>query len=123
VRRGYEFNYKPLATQVEPHEGDLPPAHSFVEIGQQNVVLTAMKKSEDRPQLLFRFYEWAGKEGEVELTVPPGAKSATMTNLMEQAEGSPLQVERNRLRVPVHPFEIVSVAVDYPAGGTRAAAP
>jgi alpha-mannosidase len=123
VRHGYEFNYKLLAIQVEPHEGDLPPAHSFVEIGQQNVVLTAMKKSEDRPQLLFRFYEWAGKEGEVELTVPPGAKSATMTNLMEQAEDSPLPVERNRLRVPVHPFEIVSVAVDYPAGGTRAAAP
>jgi alpha-mannosidase len=123
VRHGYEFNYKLLAIQVEPHEGDLPPAHSFVEIGQQNVVLTAMKKSEDRPQLLFRFYEWAGKEGEVELTVPPGAKSATMTNLMEQAEDSPLPVERNRLRVPVHPFEIVSVAVDYPAGGTQAAAP
>ena len=121
VRCGYEFNYKLLALQMEPHEGELPPAHSFVEIGQQNVVLTAIKKAEDGNQLLFRFYEWAGKEGEVELMVPPGAKTATLTNLMEQVEAAPLQIDGNRVRVLVHPFEIVSVAVDYPANGSTPA--
>jgi alpha-mannosidase len=122
VRRGYEFNYKMLAMQVESHEGTLPPAHSFVEVTQDNVVLTAMKKSEDGNQLLFRFYEWAGKDGEVEFTVPAGAESATLTNLMEQPEGASLRVSGDRVTMPVHPFQIVSVAIAYSKNKTSAPA-
>jgi alpha-mannosidase len=116
VRRGYEFNYKLSAVQVEPHAGILPPAQSFADIKESNVVLTAIKKAEDSNALIFRFYEWAGKGGEVQLTVPPGATGATSTNLMEQPEGPALPITRtNQVTVPVHPFEIVSVRVDYPA--------
>jgi len=115
VRRGYEFNYKLSALQIDPHDGSLPAAHSFVDIKQDNVVLTAMKKAEDGNALLFRFYEWAGKSGEVQLTVPPGATDATGTNLMEAPEGHTLPLnEANQITVAVHPYEIVSVRVDYP---------
>jgi alpha-mannosidase len=118
VRRGYEFNYKMLAIPVESHEGTLPPTHSFVDVKNDNVVLTAMKKSEDGDQLLFRFYEWAGKDGEFQFTVPPGAISATVTNLMEQPGGTPLRISGTQIDVPVHPFEIVSVGVTYPKNKT-----
>jgi alpha-mannosidase len=120
VRRGYEFNYKLSAIQVDSHEGSLPATHSFVEINQDNVVLTAMKKAEDSNDILIRFYEWAGKEGEVQLGVPPGATSATVTNLMEHAEGSTLAINGSKITIPVHPFEIVSVAVAYPGERTSA---
>jgi alpha-mannosidase len=33
---------------------------------------------------------------------------------MEQPEGSALPVNDDQITVPVHPFEIVSVRVDYP---------
>ncbi len=115
VRRGYEFNYKLSAMQVEPHAGTLPAAQSFVDIKENNVVLTAVKKAEDSNALIFRFYEWAGKAGEVQLTVPPGATGATSTNLMEQPEGPALPITKtNQVSVPVHPFEIVSIRVTYP---------
>ena len=81
VRRGYEFNYKLTAMQVESHEGTLPPVHSFVDIKQDNVILTAMKKTEDGNSLLFRFYEWAGKAGDVQLTVPPGAMDSDRSQI------------------------------------------
>lgn len=115
VRRGYEFNYKLLAMQTENHPGTLPPAHSFVDIKEDNVVLTAMKKTEDGNALLFRFYEWAGKTGDVLLTPPAGATGATLTNLLEQPEGSSLsRNETDQITIPVHPYEIVSVRVNYP---------
>ncbi len=121
VRRGYEFNTKLKAVPVSPHVGASPAEMSFVGVSAENVVLTAMKKTEDGNALLFRFYEWAGKTSEVQLTVPAGATSATMTNLMEQPEGSPLTVTRDsKVTVPVHPYEIVSVRVDYPAATTSA---
>jgi alpha-mannosidase len=77
-------------------------------------VLTAMKKAEDSNALIFHLYEWAGKSGSIEIAVPPGATGATETNLMEKPEGSTLSVTANKVTVPVHPYEIVAVRVDYP---------
>lgn len=124
VRRGYEFNSHLRALPVDAHAGTWSGERSFVGVDQDNVVLTAVKKTEDGDALLFRFYEWAGKNSQVQLSVPPGAASATLTNLMEQPEGATLAVSGDsKVTVPVHPFEIVSVRVDYPraaeGGGTR----
>lgn len=112
-RRGYEFNYELEAMQLEPHDGVRPPEFSFVSVDNPNVVLTAVKKAEDADALIFRFYEWAGKAGSVRIGVPSGATSATLTNLMENPEGSSRALSDNHVDVPVHPFEIVSVRVDY----------
>jgi alpha-mannosidase len=113
VRRGYEFNYKLQAQQVMAHEGTLGPDHSYAAVDAKNVVLTAMKKTEDGDGLLLRFYEWEGQSGNVQLSVPPNAGSATLTNLMEEPSGSPLPIVGNKVTLPVHPFEIVSVRVNY----------
>jgi alpha-mannosidase len=122
VRHGYEFNSPLKPLPVESHAGTWGYDRSFAAVDQDNVVLTAIKKTEDGDALLFRFYEWAGKNSEVHLTVPPGAASATLTNLMEQPEGAPLAQSRDgKVTVPVHPFEIVSVRVDYPRAISAAA--
>jgi alpha-mannosidase len=114
VRRGYEFNYKLQAVQVIPHVGTLPPIHSFLEVDAPNVVLTAMKKSEDGEGVILRFYEWKGKGTNVTLILPEGATSATATSLMEKPEGEPLPVTSgHRVVLPVHPYEIVTVRVNY----------
>src|ERR1700690_1007765 len=118
VRRGYEFNYKLAALQVESHEGNMSAEHSFASVKQQNVVLTAMKKAEDSDALIFRFYEWAGKSGNVQFSVPAGATGATLTNLMEQPEGSPLTITANQVTAPITPYQILTVRVDYPHATT-----
>jgi alpha-mannosidase len=113
VRHGFDFNYTLKGMQVEAHAGALPARHSFVSAEPTNVVLTAIKKAEDGDGLVFHLYEWAGKPGEIKLEVPPGAQGATETNLMEQPEGQPLKVEGNEVSLPVKPYEIVAVKVDY----------
>jgi alpha-mannosidase len=113
VRHGYDFDYKLKAMQVESHMGELPQRHSFAGIADTNVVLTAMKRSEDGKGLVLRFYESAGKAGNVTLTVPAGATSATVANLMEKPEGSPLSVTGDKVTVPVTPYQIQTVRVDY----------
>ena len=114
VRRGYEFNYKLHAEQVLAHEGKLGAEHSYAAVDARNVVLTAMKKTEEGDGLLFRFYEWGGQSGNVAITLPQNAISATLTNLMEEPSGGALPVTGNKVVIPVHPFEIVSVRVNYP---------
>ena len=115
VRHGYEYNYRLHAMQVEAHTGSMPPDHSFVTVKPENVVLTALKKAEDASALIFRVYEWAGKAGDVEFHVPKGATAATLTNLMEKPEGAALTVVGDTVTASIHPFEILTVKVNYPS--------
>jgi alpha-mannosidase len=113
VRHGYEFNYGLKAMQVESHSGAMNPEHSFASVEESNVVLTAMKKTETGNGLILRLYEWAGKGGNATLTVPPGATGATLVNLMEKPEGRPIVVSADKVTIPVTPFEIQTVRIDY----------
>jgi alpha-mannosidase len=119
VRHGYEYNYPLTAVVTTAHPGSLPPSHSFASVSPENVVLTAVKKAEDANGLIFRVYEWAGKETTVEFHVPPGATGATVTNLMETPEGAPLPVTGDVVKAPIHPYEILTIRVDYPNAGPK----
>ena len=114
VRHGWEYDYPLQAVVTTAHAGSLPAEHSFASVSPENVVLTAVKKAEDANGLIFRVYEWAGKETTAEFHVPPGATGATVTNLMEQPEGDPLKVEGDVVKSPIHPYEILTIRVDYP---------
>ena len=115
VRQGYDFNYRLKAMQVEAHSGTLPAERAFVTVQPETVVLTAMKKTEDGNGLILRLYEWAGKSANVEVHLPQGATAATVTNLMEQPQGSPLTVTgTDQVTAPIHPYEILTLRVDYP---------
>ena len=121
VRRGYELNYKMIAVQPHKHEGTLPSEYSFVGVEPDNVVLTAIKKSEDDDSLVLRFYEWAGKEVDVTLHVPPGAQSASETDLMEKSIAE-LAVRNDSVTVHTNPYEIKTVKVRFaPSESTETA--
>jgi alpha-mannosidase len=119
VRHGWEYDYPLTAVVTTAHAGSLPAEHSFASASPDNVVLTAIKKAEDEKGLIFRIYEWAGKSATAEFHVPPGATSATVTNLMETAEGTPLTVDGDVVKVPIHPYEILTIRVDYPTAGPK----
>jgi alpha-mannosidase len=117
VRHGWEYDYPLQAVVTTAHAGSLPAEHSFASVSPENVVLTAVKKAEDANGLIFRVYEWAGKETTAEFHVPPGATAATVTNLMEQPEGDPLKMEGDVVKVPIKPYEILTIRVDYAKAG------
>jgi len=124
VRHGWEYDYPLTAVVTTAHAGALPGEHSFASVSPENVVLTAVKKAEDEDGLgvnglILRAYEWAGKSATAEFHVPAGATGATVTNLMEKPEGSSLAVTGDVVKVPIHPYEILTIRVDYPKAGNR----
>ena len=125
-RRGFELNYPLISFVACSHEGVLPASHSFAQIEPGNVILTAVKKAEDSSALVFRFFEFEGKTGEVHLHFPEAATQAAQVNLMEKQDAPlPLQDDGKETTVTVHPFEIVTVKVWFStssssqAGGGR----
>ena len=112
VRQGYELNYKLLAMQTEKHEGALPNEHALVQVEAENVVLTAMKKAEDDDSVILRFYEWAGRETDVKIQLPPGAESAQDADLMERPIAD-LPLRAGTVTVHAKPYEIKTVKVRF----------
>jgi alpha-mannosidase len=110
IRRGYELNDKLISRQTERHQGSLPAEHSFVQIGADNVVLTAFKKAEDDNSLILRFYEWEGRESDVTVQLPREVQSAEETDLMERPIGN-LSVHAGVVTVPTKPYEIKTIKV------------
>jgi alpha-mannosidase len=122
IRQGYELNYKLLATPVEKHEGALAPEHSFLSTTNENIIVTSLKKAEDDDSLVLRFYEWAGKDGDVQLALPPGSQNAAETNLMEKPVGS-AALRNDLLTVHTKPYSIETVKVQYATASEAAAKP
>jgi alpha-mannosidase len=115
IRRGYELNYGMSAMQVSHHEGTLPAQHSFLQLRADNVVLTAVKNAEDNDGVVLRFYEWAGKEGDVYIQLPPGARSASETDLMERPTGA-LAIQNGSTTIHTKPYEIKTLKVQFAEG-------
>ncbi len=136
VRRGYELNYplRPLA--VANHRGALPGEYAFLQAAEDNVVVTAVKKAEDDSALIIRFYEWAGKKGEVHLRLPVEAGLYEVSGTLEHHSSPPLRVrgveetdllERplralsldasgTTVTVPTGPYEIKTLKVTFAKG-------
>ena len=71
------------------------------------MIVTAVKKAEDNNALILRFYEWAGKQGDVAIQLPQGATSVSETDLME----GNLPVSNGEVKVPTKPYEIKTIEV------------
>ena len=114
VHQGYELNYPLMAVTTTQHPGTLPVEKSFFGTTQDNIVITAIKKAADDNALIVRFYEWAGKKGDVVLQLPQPAAQAWETNLMEVVQ-SPLSLSSSgrELAVPTNPYEIKTVKVRF----------
>ena len=132
VHQGYELNYPLMAVTTGQHPGPLPAEKSFFSTAEDNVVITAIKKQAPQPPvqavydgqprtvhpeeggLIIRFYEWAGKKGDIHLQLPQQVVAAWEMNLMEVAQ-SPLSLAANpqALVVPTDPYEIKTVKVHF----------
>lgn len=112
--QGYELNYPVMPCATIPHEGLTGSSHSFVRIEPANVILTAIKRAEEDGSVVFRFYEFEGKDSQVRLTLPEAATSAVETNLMEKEERQlTLGGGAREIDVPIGHYEIKTVKVTF----------
>jgi alpha-mannosidase len=112
VQQGYNLNYDLRSMQSDKHRGALPGEHAFVEVKPANVVLTTVKKAEDDDDLVFRLYEWGGKDTDVTIQLPPGAQSAQDADLMEHPVAE-LSVRAGMVTVHAKPYEIKTVKIRF----------
>jgi alpha-mannosidase len=83
VRKGYEFNTPVIPFLTTQHRGSLPSTFSFIQIDNPDLVLAAMKKSEDDNDLVVRVYESSGQAKRGTLSFWHPLNGVQATNLIE----------------------------------------
>jgi alpha-mannosidase len=120
VRQAAELNAPLVAMQEAHHEGSLtgwgsssdppyPPEKSFLSLTSKNVIVTAIKMSEDPwlpSELVVRLQEAAGRAAEGELSLGFALVSAEETNLTEEPVGNRLKTEGRKVYFNIRPREI-----------------
>jgi alpha-mannosidase len=110
VRRGYELNVSLSDVELNADQiaqsGTLPPVGSLLDLGAENLVLMALKQSEDAPdEWILRCYECHGEEAQLNLSSDLNLRIETAVDLLEQPIGEPITKGQP---IAVRPWEIVS---------------
>jgi alpha-mannosidase len=110
-RLAAEYNAPLLAAAATSHPGPLGRRVSFASAEPNGVQVTWLKRAEDEEHRVLRVVEWHGRE--TTASVAPGCVPARAwrANLLEDPI-YPLPVDEDRVRLRVHPFEIVTLLVE-----------
>ena len=106
-KQAQDFHHLPYCIQANS-QGELPGEFSFLKLSPDNLILSALKKAEDGDEVILRFFETIGEATVAELELFRVIKRAAVVDLLER-ELYELKVERNKLRLEVKPFEIVTL--------------
>jgi mannosylglycerate hydrolase len=109
-KQAHQFNVPLIAVQCPP-DGARPAARSFVTVEPAELVVTAIKRAEDRDTLVLRFFNITDEpvpEGRIGL---PGAKRLRLVNLNEEPqeewrEGDRLDLEVGAKKIVTVEFEL-----------------
>ncbi len=114
-KHAYEFNFDLDAVQL-PKGVKLPLKRSFLKIEPKNVVLSALKKTEDGDGgVILRFYETKGEETDAEISLFKKPKAVKAVNLLEEEdEGVEKELKKagDKIELKMKPFEIVTLKVN-----------
>ncbi|MGC9444305.1 MAG: alpha-mannosidase [Candidatus Methanospirareceae archaeon] len=114
-RRAQEFNVDLDAMQLS-RDVKLPNRRSFLEIAPSSVMLTALKRSEDKEGVMLRFYEANGEETKTEIRLFKAPTEVKVVNMLEeedQALTKEVIQEGATLKLTMNPFEIVTLRLEF----------
>ncbi|MCU0546377.1 MAG: glycosyl hydrolase-related protein, partial [Oscillatoriaceae cyanobacterium Prado104] len=115
VRRGCELNLPLLVKVLPPFEEqrdrNLPAAGSFLDLSADNLILMALKQSEDNSNLwILRCYESEGKAAVLDLKSELGLEIVEAVDLLERPTNLTDQLPQHR-SFQIQPWKIASFAV------------
>ena len=109
-RAGLDFSTPliPVTSAGGSADRPLPPQKSFLSLGADNLVLSALKKSETGENIIVRAFEIEGTPAQSPVTFLGKENSFRQTNLLEENP----QAEQKILRV--RPYEIETIKLSAP---------
>lgn len=110
IKQAYYLNQPMSAFKVNAQNGVLPEMYSFVSCNSENIVIETIKKSYDDSSIVLRMYESFNMHTNAVLNFGFTLKDAWLCDLLEN-EVQKLEIENGKVRIPIKPFEIITIKV------------
>jgi len=116
-QNGLGFNNPLIAVESadEINPKTLPAEQSFLNLKGDNLVVTALKKSDIGNGMVLRFYDVTGKGGSTPVNFLGQNRTVQTTNLLEESDKSPASET-----ITVKPYQIDTIAIPAIAPATNA---
>ncbi len=115
-RDAIAFNYPLIAfvgeQQQAPTGEAFPVEQSFLRLEPCNLIMTAMKKTEDGNQVALRLYEAEGSQTDARIHLSRPIRNAWRTSLIEENQGQLTPNHDGSLSLKVQPWEIVTLKLE-----------
>lgn len=120
-QEAYNHNTPLLAQATSQHPGSLPKTHTFIQIKPETVIVSALKKTENKQEegLILRAYHLNQEttEEEVEIKTYREVKQAHLLNLNETPKhpgknSEPHQTSQNKIQLKIKPHKITTIQID-----------
>jgi len=106
------LNVPVAVAEVGPHGGTLPKKMGFVSIEPANLVMSAMKRAEDRGSLIIRVFNPTDKKIDGRISFWKEVRSAKLTNLNEEPYED-IEPKGNEIHLKVGKKRIVTLEVTF----------
>jgi alpha-mannosidase len=114
VQQAYDLNCPLLGIAVKKQNGCMPVDLSFVRADCDNVIVEAIKKSEDGNETIVRIYEAYNRRGPVKLNFYKDILNVTECNLIEaDMDACRPAIEKKELRLMISPLEIKTYKINF----------
>ena len=110
-RRAFELDNPLMAIASPKQKGSLPKAKSFISVEPSNLIVTALKQSENGKEIILRFCEMEGQACTAFIETGFPIKQYTEVNTAEQQAGMP-KAGGKMLKVPVGRYEIKTLKLE-----------
>ena len=91
---------QPVFLHVQQKQGGLLENQSFVQLNKNNVIVSAMKKTDDENNYTLRLYEVIGEDTDVTITLPFTIEKLWKTDMIEE-NGKEIQTNTNSFTVKI----------------------
>ncbi|OYD15567.1 hypothetical protein CH333_05425 [candidate division WOR-3 bacterium JGI_Cruoil_03_44_89] len=107
------FIYPVRFVQMGGGKGKLPSNLSFLRLGPSILILSAVKKCEERESIIVRFYNPTKKSIEARLSTAKDIKKARLLHLNEEPKGDLAIVDKNSVLIDAGPKKIVTLELVF----------
>lgn len=107
-------HHKWLDIHENKQEGNKPVVYSTAVPDCENVILEVVKAPEEKEEnvQILRLYEYYNQRSELKLTLPEEAERVAVCSMLEEEEQI-IEQNTKEVRLPVKPYEIITLKVVY----------
>ena len=114
VQAAHALNAPVVAQREIPHAGSRHHAASMIRVGQENIVLAAVKQAQEaNDEIVLHLYETTGRKTDAMIEFGREPVSACECDFIEWNDGDGVEIDGSTLRRTFRPWEMAAIRVRF----------